>query len=188
MITTKRELREFIEADLQVQPRHKGIIHYFFSDRIVKMKIHLRKAEYYFNTKKTFFHTFLYQYHSILLKLKLKSFCSEIPINCFDKGLIIWHGERILVNQEARIGKYCSLSSGVVIAQAHGKNPRIGDHCELMIDSTVLGGIHIADNVRIGAKALVIKDIKEDNTTWAGVPAKKISDRGAIETPVPLAM
>ena len=57
-----------------------------------------------------------------------------------------------------------------------------------MIDSTVLGGIHIADNVRIGAKALVIKDIKEDNTTWAGVPAKKISDRGAIETPVPLAM
>ncbi len=35
-----------------------------------------------------------------------------------------------------------------------------------------------------GANALVLKPIEEENTTWAGVPARKINDRGTIETPV----
>ena len=53
-----------------------------------------------------------------------------------------------------------------------------------MIDSKVLGGGRVADYVRIGANALVLKPIEEENTTWAGVPARKINDRGTIETPV----
>lgn len=76
--------------------------------------------------------------------------------------------------------------SGVVIAQAHGECPTIGDHVELMIDSKVLGGITVADNVRIGASALVIKPITEVDTTWAGVPAKKINNQGTIEVPIPV--
>ena len=75
------------------------------------------------------------------------------------------------------------LSSGVVIAQAHDQCPIIGNHVELMIDSKVLGDINVADHTRVGANALVLKDISEPNTTWAGVPAHKISDRGTIETP-----
>lgn len=63
--------------------------------------------------------------------------------------------------------------------------PTIGDNVELMIDCAVLGNIHIANNVRIGAKTLVIKNINAVNTTWAGIPAKKISDKGTIETPIP---
>lgn len=61
----------------------------------------------------------------------------------------------------------------------------MGHHVEFMIDSKVffLGGGRVADYVRIGANALVLKPIEEENTTWAGVPARKINDRGAIETP-----
>lgn len=53
-----------------------------------------------------------------------------------------------------------------------------------MIDSKVLGGINVADHTRVGANALVLKDIAESNTTWAGVPAHKISTHGIIETPI----
>ena len=67
-------------------------------------------------------------------------FCSEIPINVFGKGLLIWHPGRIIVNPESTVGDYCSLSSGVVIAQAHGRCPVVGHHVEFMIDSKVLGG------------------------------------------------
>ena len=49
----------------------------------------------------------------------VRVFNSEIPINTFGKGLKIWHAERIIVNSDARVGEWCSLSSGVVIAQAH---------------------------------------------------------------------
>jgi len=55
-----------------------------------------------------------------------------------------------------------------------------------MIDSKVFGEIILADNVRIGASALVIKPITEVDTTWAGVPAKKINNQGTIEVPIPV--
>ena len=56
-----------------------------------------------------------------------------------------------------------------------------------MIDSKVLGGVKVADHVRIGANALVLKDIDSPDTTWAGVPACQINSVGTIETPVPIA-
>ena len=98
---------------------------------------------------------------------------------------MIWHPERIIVNGAARVGDYCSLSSGVVIAHSNHENPVIGDYVKLMIDSKVLGGVRVAGHVRIGANALVLKDIDEANTTWAGQPAHKIGDTGTVEHPIP---
>lgn len=104
----------------------------------------------------------------------------------FGKGLVIWHPERIIINANAKVGDYCSVSSGVVIAHAHNECPRIGNHVQLMIDSKVLGGVYVADYTRIGACALVLKSIKEPDTTWAGIPAKQINAIGARENPIPL--
>lgn len=72
---------------------------------------------------------------------------------------MIWRPQRIIINPNAKVGKHCSISSGVVIAQAHNMCPTIGDNVELMIDCAVLGNIHIANNVRIGATTLVIKTL-----------------------------
>ncbi|NEG71962.1 hypothetical protein [Bifidobacterium ramosum] len=136
--------------------------------------------------KGNIYHTILfYFFYTLYLRVE-HACCSDIGLNVFDKGLVIWHPERIIVNSNAKVGRHCSLSSGVVIAQAHDKSPIIGNEVEFMIDSSALGDIVIADHVRIGAKALVIKDIEERNTTWAGLPAKKISDKGTVETPVPI--
>ncbi|WP_169080212.1 hypothetical protein [Bifidobacterium erythrocebi] len=187
MISTKDELQSYIKEDLRVQPLPRGVIRRLFGGRIAKMKIHLRKAEFYFNNSSHLRNKIFYYYHLFFVKHFCKIYCSEIPINVFGKGLTIWHPERIIINPDARVGDYCSLSSGVVIAQSHDRSPSIGNYVELMIDSKVLGGIHVADHVRIGADALVLKEIKEANTTWAGIPAKKINNKGTIEEPVPLA-
>ncbi len=45
----------------------------------------------------------------------------------------------------------------------------------MSVDSKVLGGITICDNVLIGAGALVIKSIEIPNSTWGGVPAKLLN-------------
>lgn len=182
-INNKKDLKEYMAADLQVQPASTNIIKRFFFDNVVRLKKHLRYAEYYFN-KGGLCHKVLYGYHMLWLHHLCRVFNSEIPINTFGKGLKIWHAERIIVNSDARVGEWCSLSSGVVIAQAHDKCPIIGDHVELMIDSKVLGGITVADYCRIGANALVLKPVEEVNTTWAGIPAKKISDCGTKENSV----
>ena len=36
----------------------------------------------------------------------------------------------------------------------------------------ILGGIHIADGVRIGAGAVVVKDIMEEGATVIGIPGR----------------
>lgn len=190
MITTKNDLVQYIQADEYMQPPNPNFPLRFFPSRIIKLKRHLRKCEYHYNVCSRnllfkFIHIVLYYFHLMRLRQLCDFYCSEIPINVFGKGLVIWHCQRIIVNPHAIVGDYCSLSSGVVIAQAHDENPTIGDYVELMVDSKVLGGISVADHVRIGANALVLKPITEPNTTWVGCPACKINDSGTIEFPVP---
>jgi serine O-acetyltransferase len=189
MIKTKQDLEEYLRADREAQPPSSNPIRRIMFDRVYRLKTRLRKTEYHFNNRgggtiKRGYHKAAYQIYHLLLRHTLISFCSEIGLNTCGKGLIIWHAERILINPLASLGENCSLSSGVVVAQAHNQCPTIMDNVELMIDSKVLGGITIARNVRIGANALVLKNISEENTTWAGNPARKISDIGAVETPV----
>lgn len=175
MIRTKADLLEYIQEDKRMQPQPSSFVKRYLgtSGAVVRWKEYLRKCEYHHNVSKNIYHRLAYLVYLFLTKRYDRRFCSEIPINVFGKGLLIWHPERIIINPESKVGDYCALSSGVVIAQAHGECPTIGDHVELMIDSKVLGGITVADNVRIGASALVIKPITEVDTTWAGVPAKK---------------
>ena len=39
-------------------------------------------------------------------------------------------------------------------------------------------GVHLAENVIVGANAVVTKSFEEANIVIAGIPAKKISDKG----------
>ena len=43
----------------------------------------------------------------------------------------------------------------------------------------IFGPIKIANNVAIGANAVVNKDCLEDNATLAGVPARVVSHKGS---------
>lgn len=42
----------------------------------------------------------------------------------------------------------------------------------------LLIGIHLADNIIVGANAVVTKSFEEHNIVIAGIPAKKISNKG----------
>lgn len=187
MIKSREDLTEYIREDRRMQPHSSSLLARMFSTNsaIVRWKTALRKCEYHHNAKgMRLFHKAAYWVWQYRLERYNHHFCSELRINVFGKGLVIWHPQRIIVNPNTRVGDYCSLSSGVVIAQAHDQCPVVGNRVEFMIDSKVLGGVRVADDTRIGANALVLKDIEVPDTTWAGVPAKQISDRGARETPI----
>lgn len=57
---------------------------------------------------------------------------------------------------------------------------KIGDNCYLGSGAKIIGDIRIADGVAIGANAVVVKSIIENNTTWAGVPARKVSNNASL--------
>ncbi|KAF1040191.1 MAG: Serine acetyltransferase [Burkholderia lata] len=107
----------------------------------------------------------------------------EIPVKTkIGKGLTIYHGTGLVINGFAVIGDYCTLRHGVTIGNTTRQDgtidgvPTIGDHVEFGVHSVVLGPIRVGDRVRIGAGAVVLRDVP-DGRVAVGVPAR-ILDNG----------
>ena len=78
------------------------------------------------------------------------------------------------------VGKNTLIYQNVTLGRIGLDNqdaPVIGDNCVIGAGACILGKIHIGDNVKIGANAVVTKDIP-DNCTAVGVPAKVIHKNG----------
>lgn len=98
-----------------------------------------------------------------------------IGAGCFGEGLKIEHFGSVIVNPKARIGRNCIIHGNCCIGSKGGypdDSPVIGDNVDIGQFAQILGGIRIADGVRIGAGAVVVKDVLEPGVTVAGVPAR----------------
>ena len=65
-------------------------------------------------------------------------------------------------------------NTGMVINM--GKSIKICNHVWLAKDVNVYKGVHIADDVVIGAKSLVNKDCKISHAIYAGIPARLVKE------------
>ncbi|KVD93277.1 colanic acid biosynthesis acetyltransferase [Burkholderia stagnalis] len=104
----------------------------------------------------------------------------EIPVTTrIGKGLTLFHGTGLVVNGFCVIGKRCVLRHGVTIGNtmlADGSSsgvPTVGDDVEFGANSIALGDIRIGDRARIGAGAVVVRDVPEGGVA-VGVPARVI--------------
>ena len=176
MIKTKEDLKYYLECDRLARGEQKSRPS-LMGDKMWKFQILYRKAEYHYNNRSNPWHRLMYYAAYYSFRRKRDRLCSELPLNVFAEGLVIWHGQNIIVNENAKVGRNFSISAGCCIGQAHGEAPVIGDNVEMTIGSMVLGGIHIASDVTIGAGAVVVKDISSPGTSWGGVPAQCISHR-----------
>lgn len=97
-----------------------------------------------------------------------------ISAGCFDEGLQLEHFGSVIVNPKARIGRNCKIHGNCCIGSDGGypdDSPIIGNNVDIGQGAQILGGIHIADNVRIGAGAVVVKDVLSPGVTVVGIPA-----------------
>lgn len=80
------------------------------------------------------------------------------------------HLNGIIVAPNAVIGENCTIFHQVTIGQNEQKQaPIIGDNCYIGTGAKIIGGVTIGDNVKIGANAVVVKDVPS-NCTVVGVP------------------
>ncbi len=180
MIRSKRDYKEFLKKDkiaLGIKNNHPRII----GDEVWKFERQLRKTEYYCNCRKDIIGKIAYainmfKYHKMRVKLGF-----SIPLNVFDSGLAIVHRGTIVVNNTATIGKNCRIQECVTIGATNGnvKSPTIGNNVFIGSGARIIGDIEIADDIAIGANAMVNKSFLTPGITIAGVPAKKISDNNS---------
>ena len=98
---------------------------------------------------------------------------AEIPLNTsLGGGLILKHGQGVVIHPQSSLGPNCLIMSGVVIGTRGGTGvPRLGGNVNIGSGAKLLGDIVIGDNVVIGANAVVIHDVPSDSTV-VGIPAR----------------
>lgn len=180
-ITSQNALREWIRYESARYPcgRLSRLLGIGENAILRKHQILLRKTEYYKNTNKKLLY--------ILSRSRLRSlqtkYALHIPLNCCGKGLRIVHLGPVLMNNKVTVGRDCAIHMNAALV-AGGTNdgvPTLGDRVIVGYGAVVLGDVHIANHVAIGANAVVNKDCLEENVAIAGVPAKIISRNGSLE-------
>ena len=93
------------------------------------------------------------------------------------KKLFIDHGMGIVIGETATIGDNCTIYHNSTLGgtgkDKYKRHPDLGNNVIIGSGAKVLGPIKIGDNVKIGANAVVLKNVP-DNKTVVGVPRKNI--------------
>jgi serine O-acetyltransferase len=104
------------------------------------------------------------------------------------QGLIIGHWGKIVVNGQAKFGNQLFLTHGVTIGRdIRGKRagtPTFGDRVCIRTNSTVVGKIHVGNDVLIAPNTFVNFDVP-DHSIVIGNPAKIYHRDNATEGHIP---
>ena len=146
---------------------------------IYRFLLHLRRYEYLIT-------------RPITLLKKLQRFWNLRQYQTFSKRLgymigdgvlgqdvVLYHRGSIFINPSVRMGAGCKFHGDCCLGVAHtGKSgcPTLGNGVDVGIGARILGDIYIADNIVIGANAVVTSSFHEPGITIAGIPAGKITN------------
>jgi serine O-acetyltransferase len=189
MIKDKQTLQLYLDADKFALGINRGFPRPFM-DSIWRYERTLRYYEYHKNVGNKL-RRFIY---SLLLSIRGERLGFSISGNCFGPGLRINHHGLLIVNAKARIGKWCDVHQGVNIGEKgyldeQGKVvsevPALGDYCFIGPGAKIFGGCKIGDNVRIGANAIVNKDVPSHNTAFGNPMQTHMNKRGIITIATP---
>lgn len=188
MIKTRSDLHYYIEEDAKQagKPIHPTLKQRFYSflfpDNNYKFMVCLRHLEYYSNRSGGRCSK-LFRLYYVKRLARLSTITNiEIWINVAGAGLQFSHG-KVVVSSAAKIGEHCKILSDVTIG-GQGRYdcfgaPQLGNRIFVGTGAKIIGNITIADDVVIGANSVVTQSITEPGTTWAGIPAKKVSNTGS---------
>jgi serine O-acetyltransferase len=106
-------------------------------------------------------------------------------------GFVILHSFGIVINSSVRAGRGLVIEHGVTIGAEKNQSPVLGDNVFIGAGAKIIGPVRIGSDVRIGANAVVNRDLP-DGATAVGVPARivriygeRLSSEDSAPAPVP---
>lgn len=186
MLQSRKELKEILKYEQSINFGNEDVMGYLLemvknSNKWMTWKYirSLRVTGYHYQKHRcSLYHSIMYIVWSRRKNSLGRKLGIELGHKTFDKGLTIYHPQGIVVNGNCKIGKNCKLHGNNCIGNDGYSDgvPVLGDNVRLGVGAKVIGEITIANNTVIAAGAVVVKDIKKEGTTVAGIPAKIIGE------------
>ena len=99
------------------------------------------------------------------------------PAATIDSSVMIDHATGVVIGETSKINKGVSIFQGVTLGgkgfNRGDRHHKIEEGVSIFASSTILGNVTIGKNSVVAAGSLVLEDVEEE-TTVAGIPAKKI--------------
>lgn len=102
----------------------------------------------------------------------------------FGPGFVLNHSIGVVINGQVRGGSNLSLEHQVTIGAERGQNPILASDVYIGAGAKVIGAVTIGDGARIGANAVVLKDVPA-GATVVGIPARIVRRRSLCESTDP---
>lgn len=130
----------------------------------------------------------LYRMHLKLLARitsQFAKFCTGIEIHPAAKiapGVFIDHGQGVVIGETAEVCKGTVIYQGCTLGgtgkETGKRHPTVGEYCVISAGAKILGNITIGDHAKVGAGAVVLKDVPP-HATVVGVPARVVRIDGS---------
>ena len=177
MITSYQDYRHYVAADIAAHGLQRLSLYNWLRIDQLRFQLRLRKLEYLTNCRRWRIVSrgvLEVLNHHLALRLGF-----TIPKNVFGPGLCLVHRGTIVVNPAAHVGANCRIHPSTSIGDYNGA-PTLGDNVYIGPGAKVYGPVTIGSNVAIGANAVVNTPFP-DNCTVGGIPARILSDTGALQ-------
>ena len=92
----------------------------------------------------------------------------------FGPGFVLVHSQGVVINGSVRGGSRVFIEHQVTIGAEKLQSPTLGDRVFIGAGAKIIGAVSVGNDVRIGANAVVVKDVP-DNVTVGGIPARILS-------------
>ena len=172
-----KNLKYNIDAVLKNDPAARNALEVFLLYPSIHIQIYYRIAHFFYNHKCFFIARFISQMGRFFTGIEIH------PGAKIGKGLFIDHGMGVVIGETAEVGDNVVMYHGVTLGGT-GKNkgkrhPTVGNNVFIGTGAKILGPIKVGDNVKIGANAVVLKDVPA-NSTAVGIPARIINHDDAV--------
>lgn len=161
----KYDIKKVMEND----PAARNPLEVFLLYPCIHALIWYRAAHYFYNHKMFFIARLISQTSRFFTGIEIH------PGAKIGKGLFIDHGMGVVIGETAEIGDNVVMYHGSTLGgtgKDKGKrHPTIGNNVMIGSGAKVLGPITVGDGSKIGANAVVLKNIPA-NVTAVGIPAK----------------
>jgi serine O-acetyltransferase len=94
----------------------------------------------------------------------------------FGPRFILVHATGVVVNGRVVGGSGVFLEHQVTIGAERRASPRLGNDVFVGAGAKILGAVSVGDGARVGANAVVVKDVPP-HTTVVGIPARVVRTR-----------